>query len=64
MVESASAVPSMQRRVEKETVRGLDMEIAWQGCNVAEMLPPGQPLRLYQRRLGVPKVRLPDLAGK
>ena len=39
----------------KEMVRGLDLTLTWRGPDVVEMVPPGLPLRLYQRELGVPK---------
>jgi hypothetical protein len=41
--------------VHRETVRGTDLRVTWMGCDVIEMDPPGEPLRLYQRRLDVPK---------
>lgn len=39
----------------KELVRGLNLTVTWRGPDVVEMDPPGLPLQLYQRELGVPK---------
>lgn len=39
----------------KEVVRGVEYDVTWKGCDVVKMLPEGEPLKLYQRRAGVPK---------
>jgi hypothetical protein len=38
-----------------EHVRGMDLTVLWRGCDVIDILPHGEPLRLYQRDLSVPK---------
>ena len=42
------------RRV-KGQVAGADYETLWRGPDVIDLLPHGEPLRLYQRTLGIPK---------
>ncbi len=42
--------------VRDETVRGINLRVHWRGPDVIKMDPPGLPLRLYQRELGVPRV--------
>lgn len=50
-------------RTERETVRGVEFEVAWKGCDVVGLVPGGAPLKLYQRQEGVPKeVPLPSSA--
>jgi len=39
----------------KETVRGVEYEVTWKGSDVVDIAPHGEPLRLYQRAVGVPK---------
>jgi hypothetical protein len=39
----------------KEFVRGRQYEVIWRGCDVIDILPHGEPLRLYQRVAGQPK---------
>ena len=39
----------------KERARGMDLTVVWRGCDVIDILPHGEPLRLYQRDLSVPK---------
>ncbi|MBN1512262.1 MAG: hypothetical protein JXB13_09630 [Phycisphaerae bacterium] len=41
--------------VRRETCRGINLTVTWRGSDVVRMDPPGLPLRLYQRELGVPK---------
>ncbi len=38
-----------------ETVCGTDFRVTWKGGDVVELAPPGLPVRLYQRTVGVPK---------
>jgi len=47
----------------KETVRGLNLTVTWRGPDVVDMDPPGLPLRLYQRELGVAKVYPPPVTA-
>jgi hypothetical protein len=54
--------PFEERRI-KETVRGLNLTVTWRGPDVVDMDPPGLPLRLYQRELGVAKVYPPPVSG-
>jgi len=46
-----------------ETVRGLNLTVKWRGPDVVDMDPPGLPLRLYQRELGIKKVYPPPVLG-
>ena len=39
----------------KEHVRGTDLTVVWRGCDVIDILPHGEHLRLFQRDLHVPK---------
>ncbi len=39
----------------KEFVRGMDLTVLWRGCDVVDILPHGEHVRLYQRDLSVPK---------
>lgn len=39
----------------KEHVRGKDLTVLWRGCDVVDILPHGDHVRLYQRDLSVPK---------
>ncbi|MCR4615299.1 MAG: glycoside hydrolase family 127 protein [Clostridiales bacterium] len=39
----------------KEHVRGMDLTVLWRGCDVVDILPHGEHVRLYQRDLSVPK---------
>jgi hypothetical protein len=52
-----------EERVVAETVRGLNLRVKWRGPDVVDMDPPGLPLRLYQRELGVPKVYPAPVTG-
>lgn len=53
----------IRERIERETVRGVEFEVAWKGCDVVGLTPGGAPLKLYQRLEGVPKeVPLPSSA--
>lgn len=40
----------------KETVRGEEYKVYWRGCDVVDIAPRGEHLRLYQRDLRIPKV--------
>ncbi len=46
---------SLDPHATSERVRGVDMKIKWKGSDVVDVSPHGEPLRLYQRKLGVPK---------
>ena len=46
---------NIEEIVSQEKVRGTEYEVTWKGCDVVDLNPPGLPLRLYQRKLGVPK---------
>jgi len=46
---------ALVQRVEREHVRGVDLSVTWRGCDVVELDPPGEPLRLYQRVLNAEK---------
>ena len=39
----------------KETVRGTAFRVAWRGCDVVDLLPRGEHVRLFQRDLAKPK---------
>ncbi|MCK9478708.1 MAG: glycoside hydrolase family 127 protein [Firmicutes bacterium] len=39
----------------KETVRGAELTVIWRGCDVVDILPHGEHMRLYQRDLSVPR---------
>ena len=39
----------------RETVRGTEFTVFWRGCDVVNLLPEGEHVRLYQRDLSVPK---------
>ena len=39
----------------KETVRGTAFRVAWRGCDVVDLLPRGEHVRLFQRDLSKPK---------
>jgi len=52
---------TIRERIELETVRGVEFEVAWKGCDVVRLTPGGAPLKLYQRVEGAPKeVPLPS----
>ena len=40
----------------KEHVAGQDYQVVWRGCDVIDLLPHGEHLRLYQRDLTKPIV--------
>jgi hypothetical protein len=46
------ALPEVVRH---ETCRGVNLTVTWKGSDVVRMDPPGLPLKLYQRELGVPR---------
>ena len=39
----------------KEIVRGMELTVLWRGCDVIDILPHGEHLRLYQRDLSAAK---------
>ncbi len=39
----------------KETVRGTEFTVFWRGCDVVDLTPGGEHIRLYQRDLSKPK---------
>ncbi|MNC09967.1 hypothetical protein D3C75_576010 [compost metagenome] len=45
----------LETAVVKETVRGEEFSVSWRGCDVVDILPRGEHLRLYQRDLRQPK---------
>ncbi len=52
----------LHETVRCENVRGIDFTVTWKGCDVVDMTPRGNPLMLYQRKLGVPK-EIPPAPG-
>jgi hypothetical protein len=49
-------VHAMETEEIKEKVRGEEYTIVWRGCDVVDILPRGEHMRLYQRNLQVEKV--------
>jgi hypothetical protein len=49
-----------------EVVKGKEFKVLWRGPDVVDILPHGEPLRLYQRKLGVRKYypRAPKVGTK
>jgi hypothetical protein len=45
----------LETAVVKETVRGEEYSVSWRGCDVIDIFPRGEHLRLYQRDLRIPK---------
>ena len=45
----------LHEETREETVREINCAVTWKGCDVVDLAPAGNPLRLYQRRAGVPK---------
>lgn len=45
----------VETAVVKETVRGEQYSVSWRGCDVVDIVPRGEHLRLYQRDLQIPK---------
>ena len=45
----------IETAVVKETVRGEEYSVWWRGCDVIDIFPRGEHLRLYQRELNMPK---------
>ena len=39
----------------RETVRGTEYRAAWRGCDVVDITPKGEHIRLFQRDLSKPK---------
>ena len=46
----------LQTQEKHETVRGTDFTVVWRGCDVVDLLPKGDHVRLYQLDLSKPKV--------
>ena len=46
----------LQTEEKHEMVRGTDFTVFWRGCDVVDLLPKGEHVRLYQRDLSKPKV--------
>lgn len=46
----------LDERVTHEVVRGMQLHVAWRGSDVVRIDPPGLPIMLYQREVGVPKI--------
>jgi hypothetical protein len=53
--ETVEFTHELQTVAKKERVRGEDLTVLWRGCDVIDILPHGEHLRLYQRDLSVPK---------
>jgi hypothetical protein len=53
----------LEERVTHEIIRGSQMHITWRGSDVVRIDPPGLPIMLYQREIGVPKIYPPRVAG-
>ena len=53
--ETAVFTHAIETTEKKEHVRGMDLTVLWRGCDVVDILPHGEHLRLYQRDLSVPK---------
>lgn len=45
----------LRTRRKKETVRGTGFHVVWRGCDVVDLLPRGEHVRLFQRDLSKPK---------
>ena len=46
---------AIETKAVHETVRGTDFTVYWRGCDVVDLSPRGEHVRLYQRDLSVPK---------
>ena len=46
---------NVETREEKETVAGRTFTVLWRGCDVVDLLPRGEHVRLYQRDNDAPK---------
>ena len=46
----------LKTETKKETVAGREYQVVWRGCDVVDLLPRGEHVRLYQRDLTKPKV--------
>jgi hypothetical protein len=53
----------LDERVTHDVVRGMQLHITWRGSDVVRIDPPGLPIMLYQREIGVPKI-YPHSVGK
>lgn len=51
-VEFTHKIETVKR---KEMVAGMEFTVVWRGCDVVDLLPRGEHLRLYQRRLDIEK---------
>ena len=45
----------IETKAARETVRGTEFTVYWRGCDVVDLTPRGEHVRLYQRDLSVPK---------
>ena len=45
----------IETKEKKETVMGTDFTVRWRGCDVVDILPHGEHMRLYQRNNTIPK---------
>ena len=53
--DTVSAVFPLETETRKERVRGTDFTVYARGCDVVDLSPRGEHIRLYQRDLSVPK---------
>lgn len=54
--DTAALVHPVETVTKKEHVAGRDYEVVWRACDVIDILPHGEHLRLFQRDLTVPPV--------
>ncbi|MFW6164261.1 MAG: hypothetical protein ACODAJ_15945 [Planctomycetota bacterium] len=45
----------LKEEVRTDTVRAVEYAVTWKGCDVVDIAPRGEPLRLYQRVAGQPR---------
>ena len=45
----------IETKAVRETARGTEFTVYWRGCDVVDLSPKGEHVRLYQRDLSVPK---------
>ena len=53
--DTLSLTFNVETREEKETVAGRTFTVLWRGCDVVDLLPRGEHVRLYQRDNDAPK---------
>ena len=53
--DTLSLTFNVETREEKETVAGRTFTVMWRGCDVIDLLPRGEHVRLYQRDNDAPK---------